>query len=74
MKGYRIYLTKSNEVAHLLGAALTAKIGKENIGSVSIGMVHDNCRIPELYHGTEYFYCIVEYQELKQPKYEIIFA
>ena len=74
MVGYKIYLTKSREVALLISEASGAKIGKENLHSTSSGMVHQDCRVPSLYHDKGYFYCILEYRNLEAPKYEIVFA
>lgn len=71
MEGYKIYLTKSCEVAHLLSAA---NRGDAKAVSVSSGNVAQDCRIPELYHDKGYYFCILEYRGLDTPKYEIIFA
>lgn len=74
MLGYKIYLTKSYEVAILLQDAWRGKLGKENLESVSAGKVSDDDRIPAMYHGCGYYYCRLEYKDLKQPVYEIVFA
>lgn len=75
MTGYKIYLTKSREVALLISEASGAKMGKEeNLCGTSSGMVHQDCRVPSLYHDKGYFYCILEYRDLEAPKYEIVFA
>jgi hypothetical protein len=75
MAGYKIYLTKSLEVARLISEAMLARKEKgENIYSTSSGAVNLDCRIPSLYHGKGYFYCILEYRGLEAPKYEIVFA
>lgn len=75
MAGYKIYLTKSGEVAHLISDAMHTKIGNdENLYSTSSGMVCQDCRIPSLYHNKGYFYCILEYKDSDAPVYEIVFA
>lgn len=74
MNGYRIYLTKSYEVANLLKDAWSGKLGKDNLESVSAGKVSDDSMIPEIYHDCGYYYCRLEYNALKQPVYEIVFA
>lgn len=75
MVGYKIYLTKSNEVARLISEAMLNKIGEvENLHSTSSGAVGQDCRVPRLYHDKGYFCCILEYRDLETPKHEIIFA
>ena len=74
MTGYKIYLTKSHEVALLISEVGRAKVGKENLYGTSSGPVNQDCRIPSLYHDSGYFYCILEYRGLEVPKYEIVFA
>lgn len=74
MTGYKIYLTKSFEVARLISEAMLNKIGEENLHSTSSGPVSQDCRVPRLYHDKGYFYCILEYKNLETPKHEIVFA
>jgi hypothetical protein len=74
MAGYKIYLTKSLEVARLISEAMLARKEDENIYSTSSGAVNQDCRIPSLYHEKGYFYCILEYRDLETPVYEIVFA
>jgi hypothetical protein len=76
MVGYKIYLTRSHEVALLLSDAnrARAKMDRENLYSTSSGMVCQDCRVPSLYHDKGYFYCILEYRDLETPKYELVFA
>lgn len=74
MTGYKIYLTKSSEVASLISTAHLEEIGKDNLASTSSGCVHKDCRIPPLYHDKGYFYCILEYRNIDSMRYEIIFA
>lgn len=80
MKGYKIYLTKSDEVAELLMRAMECRIGKEEIIRVSTGMVNQNEALSSILHealssiihDAQYYYCIVEYAG--RQKYEIVFA
>lgn len=71
MKGYRVYLTKSREVAELLTEACSDQIGKDGATCLSCGMLYDDDRIPAVYHGTGYWRVVIEYDH---PVYEIIFA
>ena len=82
MSSYKIYLTRSNEVAYSISRGylhekyLDRDEKQEKI-SVGSGMVHKDCRIPEIYHDKGYFYCIVEYKNgdgWDNPKYELIIA
>lgn len=78
MSSYKIFLTKSSEVAFMLSDAARAKITKDNnIISTGSGSVQKDCRIPEIYHGKGYFYCIIEYkngEDWNNPKYDLIIA
>ena len=75
MMGYKIYLTKSLEVARLISEAMFCrKEQSENIYSTSSGTVNQDCRVPSLYHDKGYYYCIVEYEDLGAPVYEVVFA
>ena len=74
MVGYKIYLTRSHEVALLLSEANRVYLGKDNLYSTSSGSVNRDCRVPSLYHDKGYFYCILEYRDLETPKYELVFA
>lgn len=74
MIGYKIYLTKSCEVAHLLSAAKREDVGTGKLAATSSGSVEKDCRIPALYHDKGYYFCILEYRGLDNSKYEIIFA
>ena len=74
MKAYKIYMTKSSEVARLLGEAHKDKLGKDGVTSVGTGEANEKCAfIPQIYHGSEYFYCAVV-RESDRPDFELIFA
>lgn len=71
---YKIFMTKSYEVAHLLGEVHRVSLGKDGITSVQNGAADERCGfIPQIYHGTGYFYCAVT-RESDRPDYELIFA
>ena len=77
---YRIYLTKSSEVAHLLSGVWSGRnelnTNQKSI-SRSAGPVNKDCRIPEIFHEQGYFYCIVEYkngEDWRAPEYELVMA
>ncbi|MCU7380823.1 hypothetical protein OBO34_21140 [Clostridiales Family XIII bacterium ASD5510] len=76
---YKIYITSSAEVAHLIGRGLReATPWSESDGKtlgVGSGCVHQDCRIPALYHGSDKFYAYIEYrngEDFSCPEYEII--
>lgn len=71
---YKIFMTKSYEVAYLLGEVHKDKLGKEGITSVKTGAANERCNfIPQIYHDTGYFYCAVT-RKSDSPDYELIFA
>ena len=73
-KAYKIYMTKSPEVARLLGEAHKDKLGKDGVTSVGTGAANEKCAfIPQIYFGSEYFYCAVV-RESDNPSYELLFA
>lgn len=73
-KAYKIYMTKSHEVARLLEKALMVDVGKDGIVEVLTGAVLDRAEfIPEIYDETEYFYCAA-IRKSDNPGYELIFA
>lgn len=74
MSSYKIYLTKSSEVAHLLARA-RRELKTEDLIGVSTGAACNDARIPAIYHGQRYFYCAVEYESkdyIDAPAYELI--
>ena len=80
MIGYKIYLTKSKEVAELLSKGCVAKMAHaeetdgRKITSVHQGYVTDNEHIPAIYHNDGWFYTAEYYGNLDHPMYEIVFA
>lgn len=76
MEGYRIYLTRSTEVAEIIAKAKSDKMAENKIARVSHGCAY-GCHsdlLPGIYRTMEYEYCLVEYEGLSVPKYEIVFA
>ncbi|HCS73038.1 MAG TPA: hypothetical protein DIW17_04095 [Clostridiales bacterium] len=74
MSSYKIYLTKSSEVAQLIARA-RREIKTEDLLGVSTGAACSDERIPAIYHGQRYFYCAVEYENkdyIDAPAYELI--
>ena len=75
MKAYRIYLTKSYEIAALLADRYLLEM-KESDGSITKvghGIVNGTDEIPAIFHNREYCYCIVE-RKANEPSYTLIFA
>ena len=75
MKAYKIYLTKSYEVAALLADRylLEMKESNSSITRVAHGMVNGADEIPAIFHDREYCCCIVE-RKADEPSYTLIFA
>ena len=75
MMPYKIYLTKSSEVARMLSNAV--KVGVNGIASVSCGQAYPgkfDC-IPPMYCDNKTYACVVEYDNEKDvPEYKIVFA
>lgn len=75
MKAYKIYLTKSCEVASLLAASYQLEMKKSDSGitRVSHGPADDEESVPAIYYDEKYFRCTVE-RESDTPSYELIIA
>lgn len=71
MKGYKIYLTKSYEVAMLLSQV--HKCGEE-IESVSFGNADNFDEVPEILKGEKYFACVITYKNQERAFYDIVLA
>jgi len=73
MPSYKIYLTKSSEVASRL--VKTFDISTGDIASVGSGKVNEgNEHVPAVYHEKGFFYCKVELKpngEHDTPTYEL---
>ncbi len=74
MTGYKIFFTKSAEICDLLAEAHRSKFNQDGLYRIRHGMA-SLCKdvIPEIYHDTDYYCCILAY-ETEHPYYEIIFA
>ena len=72
MTGYKIYLTKSSEVAYLLAKA--HQVGEDGVTRVSYGPAYESNIIPAIYQDQGYYYCIVEQDRPDRPGYELIFT
>lgn len=74
MSSYKIYLTKSKEVAQLLARA-RSELRTEDVIEISTGAVDNDVRIPEIFYGKNYFFCAVEMKSNNysdDPVYELI--
>lgn len=75
MSSYKIYLTKSSEVARLLARVHSGDLKTEDVVEVSTGAVDHDARIPAIYHDKKYFFCAVELKSgnyLDDSAYELI--
>lgn len=72
-KTYKVYLTKSHEVARLLQNALWEKYKEEEGRKTGFGCADGNDSIPSVYHGCGYFYAYIEYRS-EQAEYALVFA
>ena len=71
---YKIFLTKSIEVASQLSELNSSKVGSGKLKSVRLGVVNQMKEyVPEIYHDKGYFCCILMY-ESEKPSYSIIIA
>lgn len=75
MKSYKIYLTKSREVAGLLQSHFDKEMNNERdrILRVAFGTTIGKKEIPEIYHEDGLYYCLVE-RDSGRDCYEIVFA
>jgi len=64
MSSYKIYLTKSSEVAGRIAKSFGGENRTADIGTIGHGHADGKELIPATYYGKGYFYCIVE---LKPP-------
>ena len=63
---YKIYITKSLEVSELIARGLReatpwSKKGGKTLG-ISCGPVCMDCRIPALYHESDFYFAMIEYR------------
>lgn len=75
MKAYKIYLTKSREVADLLQSHFYREMNSERdrILRIAFGTTTGEKEIPEIYHEDGLYYCLVE-RDSGRDSYEIVFA
>lgn len=74
MTGYKIFLTRSAEIASQLSEFNSSKIGSEGLDGVKFGPVDQMKEyFPEIYHNIGLFCCILTYESDK-PSYNIIIA
>jgi hypothetical protein len=76
---YVIYITSSADAAQLISKGMReaqpwSRQGGEIISS-SMGCVHQDVRIPAIYHGSDKFYALIEYrngEDWDHPEYELV--
>ncbi|HJC25397.1 MAG TPA: hypothetical protein H9761_17145 [Candidatus Eisenbergiella merdavium] len=75
MKAFKIYLTKSSEVASLIADGYKYRAPREegSIGTIVYGNVDGCDMIPNIYKGENMFFCLAEIESDHQA-YEIEFA
>ena len=75
MPSYKIFLTKSSEVARRIQASFSGDFATEDITRTSQGKVNEDSElIPAIYHNKGFFYCTVElapFGENDTPTYEL---
>lgn len=71
MNGYKVYLTKSNEVAELIARAYR---NTNNIDGVGYGSAERWAEIPEIYKGKKYFACVVRFKNQDKEFFELVIA
>ncbi|MDR1158853.1 MAG: hypothetical protein LBK75_11245 [Oscillospiraceae bacterium] len=75
MTCYKVYLTRSPEVASLLGRAqLGERADEDSIRNVTWGIASDNMAVPEIYQVGNLFCCVVEDEygdDKHRPTYEL---
>ena len=75
MQSYKIYLTKSSEVAARISQSFHCGGSMpEDIKCISQGLCTGSELIPAIYHNKGYFYCVAELKEHgghNTPTYEL---
>ena len=77
MLSYKIYLTKSPEVAKRISLSFSGEMKTGDMVRVGHGSADGDDRIPAIYHGKGFHYCIVELIENDEngkpyaPTYEL---
>lgn len=70
-KFYKVYLTKSFDVAALISGA--HQIREDEVIEISYGSAEGRKEIPPLYDGQGYYCCVIT-RESDTPGYELIIA
>ncbi|MFR0078721.1 MAG: hypothetical protein ACLRVB_14330 [Blautia sp.] len=70
MEGYKVYLTKSYEVAALIEKAHT--VGVDYVTEIKISR-SASAEVPAVYYDYG-FCCVVKYKGIEEPSHKIIFA
>lgn len=70
-KSYKVYLTRSREVAALIYD--THRLGEDEVIGTSYGSAEGQEAIPPIYSGKGYYYCVVT-RRADVPSYELIIA
>lgn len=74
MTSYKIFLTKSMEVASQLSELNSSKVGSGKLKGVRLGVVNQMKEyVPEIYHDQGYFCCVLIY-ESDRSSYNIVIA
>ena len=74
MTSYKIYLTRSSEVAARIAKSFSGDFRTTDIERTGHGAADNDERIPAIFHGKGYSYCIVELSENGEndtPTYEL---
>lgn len=71
VNGYKVYLTKSKEVAKLIGKAYK---NTENIESINWNSADGRIEVPGIYKGKDYFVCIITFKNQDKEFFDLIIA
>lgn len=69
----KVYLTKSAEISEVIRTAYAQEIGKSHVVATHHFKLHQDDRIPAIYHDQGYWCNIIEY-DVDANGYEIIFG
>lgn len=74
MASYKVFLTKSAEVAGIIARAYSADM-QDNLNcieSIQYGCADGKEIVPAIYHERGYYYCAVELKNMDDQKYKLI--
>lgn len=76
MNSYKVYLTKSPEVVYTLARGFGCDMSSKANGVIGVkcGSADGKDIVPAIYHGKEYFYCAVEFENEGAPEYKLVIA